>query len=92
MTRRKRNPFARAPSTSTRTLTYPAPAREPVELPNGQFYTRPWTFVGVQEALAGGAFFEPTARHEFAPHTGAKSLAMKHWSRLPRDQFGRIKR
>jgi hypothetical protein len=76
--------------TAPRILAFPAPRSESVELPNGRYFNRPWTLAGVQQAIEAGMWFEPTSRHEFQPHSGARLLATKHFSRLPRDQFGRI--
>ena len=75
--------------TFTRLLTLPAPANESVELPGGGFYSRAWTTSGVLEALDAGMWFESTSRHNFDSRE-SRALAMNHYWRLPRDDFGRI--
>jgi hypothetical protein len=74
----------------TRTLTVCAPASESVEHGDGKYHNQPWSIAGVTAAISAGMWFEPTSRHNFAP--GARKIALDHFYRLPRDQFGRIVR
>jgi hypothetical protein len=73
----------------TRRLSLCAPQSCAVEHGDGTYSNRPWTEKDVSDAIFGGAWFSPTGQHNFA-NSAARKLAMDHFFRLPRDQFGRI--
>jgi hypothetical protein len=77
------------PTRTSRRLSLCAPQSCSEEHADGSYSNRPWTERDVAAAIAGGAWFSPNGQHNFAD-ARARKLAMDHFYRLPRDQFGRI--